>query len=144
MTDENSAKGTALRVLKNQTASPGNWAGQQPSRTTEAFLVSLLNGILASITETGSFNMKQLDHRAGFDYFGVSNKELVIHAGKLAGRPVRNYRVAKLVVLSALINGAGFPGPATVEEELLAEFVKGEEANEAGKVPEAVKAPNAT
>ncbi len=126
MTDENTAKGTALRVLKNQTNSPGNWAGQQPSRSTDAFMSALLNGIVVSITETGSFNMKQLDHRAGFDYLGVSNKELVIHAGLLVGRPVRHYHLAKLVVMSAIATGAGFSGPAAVEAELLAELSKEE------------------
>lgn len=114
------AKQAAIDAATNQTGSTNHqWSGQQPGRSTDTFLSALLDAILTSIIETGSFNMKQLDHRA-HNYLHVSNKELAIHAAQLAGRPMRDYRLSKLVVLDALAAGARFVGPASASPELLA------------------------
>lgn len=120
---------TAAELAQNrQPGSPGGWGGQNPGRTTDAFMAALLGAILASILETGAFNMKQLDHRAGFAYLGVSNKELAIHASQLLGRPVGDYHLAKLIVLDTLIRQAGTEPGAALGADLLEQLNGGSSA----------------
>lgn len=103
----------------------GSWGTQRPGRTTPEFMAALMGAVLLSLTDSGSFNMKQLDHRAGFDYLGVSNKELTIHASELAGRPVRNYKIAKLIVLHTLMQHVSVSGDIAIDPTLLSELSGG-------------------
>ena len=118
----NSPSATELLANGNTGTSGSGWAGQSPGRTTDAFMSALLGSILQGLMESSSFNMKQLDHRAGFDRAAVSNKELVIHAGQLAGRKIENYAVAKLVVLDTLLRHAVVETPVKIDGSLMSSF----------------------
>jgi len=106
------------RHASEPSRSIGGWSGQKPGRSTGEFLAALHGAILFSVAETGSFNMKQLDHRAEH-YLGVSNKEVTIHAGQLVGRPIKDYKLAKMIVLRTLMENARIGHSPELDPDLM-------------------------
>ena len=106
-----------LDSSRRSTTATRPWSGQNAGRSTEDYQLVLVGDLFNALIEDGKFDMRNLDHRSD-SYRRASNKELTIHAGRILGRPVDDYVLAKLIMLRSIFYRLRLEGPAVLDPEL--------------------------